>query len=181
MRRGTIGLSLIVAFTGCQATERTIKVGILLPNSATGEVATYAKYTLDGINLAAKKKTFRVNGKRIELVYPEKYAGDPQTTADALRELKEKGAKIVIGPLTSAEAQAILPVMSEVKVPVILPAATLNSLSENDWIWRVCISNKQMAVAIAYAAKDILKVKEAAVISFTNNPYSQELAESFRN
>ncbi|MEO0138861.1 MAG: ABC transporter substrate-binding protein [candidate division WOR-3 bacterium] len=181
MKRGIFMFSALLFMAGCQAAERTIKVGILLPNNASGEIATYSKYTLDGINLAAKSKNFRVNGKRIEFVYPERYSGDPSTTADALRELKEKGAKIVIGPLTSAEAQAILPVMSEVKVPVILPAATLNSLTDNEWVWRVCISNKQMAVAAAYAAKDILKVKEVAIVSFTNNPYSQELAESFRN
>lgn len=181
MKRGILLFPAIFLIVGCQPAERTIKVGILLPNSASGELATYAKYTLDGINLAAKSKNFRVNGKRIEFVYPERYSGDPSTTVDALKELKEKGAKIVIGPLTSAEAQAILPVISEVKVPVILPAATLNSLTDNEWIWRVCISDKQMAVAAAYATKDILKVKEVAIVSFTNNPYSQELAESFRN
>lgn len=165
----------------CQPAERTIKVGILLPNAATGEIATYSKYTLDGIQLAAKSKNFRANGRRIEFVYPERYAGDPSTTVEALKELKEKGAKIVIGPLTSAEAQSIISVMNEVRVPVILPAATLNSLTDNEWIWRACINDKQMAVAAAFAAKDILRLKEIAIVLFSNNPYSQELAESFRN
>ncbi len=180
MRRIAISVLPMLALS-CQPTERTIKVGILLPNAATGEIATYSKYTLDGIQLAAKSKNFRANGRRIEFVYPERYSGDPSTTIDALKELKEKGAKIVIGPLTSAEAQSIIPVMNEVKVPVILPAATLNSLTDNEWIWRACISDKQMAVAAAFAAKDILKLKEVAIVSFSNNPYSQELAESFRN
>jgi branched-chain amino acid transport system substrate-binding protein len=179
--RGRIALISLALLFGCQPTERSVKIGLLIPNSATGELATYAKYVQDGVTLAAKSKNFRVKGMRIEFVYPERYSGDPMTTADALRELKGKGAKVIIGPITSSEAIAILPALSQIKIPVILPAATLNNLTDNEWVWRVSISNRQMAVATAYTAKDFLKLKEVGIVAFSNNPYSLELAEAFRN
>ncbi len=179
--RGRLAIFSLILLLGCQPAERTIKIGILIPNMATGELATYAKYVQDGITLAAKSKNFRVKGMRIEFVYPDRYSGDPSYTSEALKELKEKGAKIIIGPITSSEAKAMLPALSQVKLPVILPAATLNSLTDNEWVWRVSISNKQMAVAAAYTAKDFLKLKEVGVVSFSDNPYSLELAEAFRN
>ena len=179
MRRSAL-VSVALLF-GCQPAERTVKIGLLIPNAATGELATYSNYVRDGVTLAAKSKNFRVKGMRVEFVYPERYSGDPSTSADALRELKDKGAKMVIGPITSSEARAILPILSQVKLPVILPAATLNELTDNEWVWRVSIGNRQMAVAAAYTAKDFLKLQEVGVVSFSNNPYSLELAEGFRN
>ncbi len=156
-------------------------MGLLIPTNASGDIATYSKQVKDGIYLAAKQRNFRVNKHRVEFVLPEKYDGDPADAPAALEELKKKGAKIVIGPITSGEALAIKDAVNRLKLPTIVPTATANGITKGtDWIWRICVTNKHMAVASAYMGQSFLGVKEAVVLEKKGDTYSQEIGDYFQ-
>ncbi len=166
---------------GCQPAEKVIKVGLLLPTNASGDVATYSKQVKNGIYLAAKRANFRIDNRRVEFVLPEKYDGNPSSAPDALKELKEKGAKIIIGPLTSSEALAIKQEVDRLKIPTFVPTATANDVTKNTrWIWRICVTNKHMAVASAYMTQSFLDVKEVVVLEKEGDAYSKEIGDYFK-
>ncbi len=166
---------------GCQPAERVVKVGLLLPTNASGDIATYSKQVKNGIYLAAKQSDFRINKHKVEFVLPEKYDGKPEDAPKAFEELVKKGAKIIIGPITSAEALAIKDVVNRKKVPVFVPTATANDITKDTrWIWRICVTNKHMAVASAYMAHSFLNAKEAVVLEEKGNTYSQEIGDNFQ-
>ncbi|NPA80293.1 MAG: ABC transporter substrate-binding protein [Thermotogae bacterium] len=182
MRKLTLLTSVLgLLALGCQPAEKVVKIGLLLPTNASGDIATYSKQVKNGIYLAAKLQDFRIGNRKVEFVLPEKYDGSPEHVSDALKELKEKGARVVIGPITSAEALAMKDMVNKLRIPTFVPTATANGITENtDWIWRVCVTNRHMAVASAYMAEGFLKVREAVVLKRANDSYSKEIAEDFR-
>ena len=174
-------LALTVALVGCQPAERVVKIGLLLPTNASGDIATYSKQVKNGIYLAAKQSDFRINKHKVEFILPEKYDGKPEDAPKAFEELVKKGAKVIIGPITSAEALAIRDIANSKKVPVFVPTATANDVTEGArWIWRICVTNKHMAVASAYMAQGFLNAKEAVVLEEKGNTYSQEIGDNFQ-
>ncbi len=56
-------------------------------------------------------------------------ASDPQTALMALLALKAQGIKFVIGPVSSAECAAVLPVANSLGMILISPASTATSLA----------------------------------------------------
>jgi branched-chain amino acid transport system substrate-binding protein len=166
---------------GCQPAEKVVKVGLLLPTNASGDIATYSKQVKNGIYLAAKSINFRIDSRRVEFILPEKYDGRPSAAPDALKELKNKGAKIIIGPLTSGEALAIKEVVDRMKIPTFVPTAAANDVTKDTkWIWRICVTNKHMAVAAAYMSQSFLNVKEAVVLEKEGDAYSKEIGDYFQ-
>ncbi len=179
MRRFLLALSVVML--GCQPAEKVIKVGLLLPTNASGDIATYSKQVKNGIYLAAKHTNFRIDSRRVEFILPEKYDGSPSSTLKALKELKEKGAKIIIGPLTSSEALAIKQEVERMKIPTFVPTATANDITKNtEWIWRICVTNKHMAVASAYMSQSFLNTREVVILEKEGDAYSKEIGDYFK-
>lgn len=170
----------LLGVLGCTPAEKVVKIGLLLPTNASGDIATYAKEVKNGIYLAAKRMNFRVNGRKVEFVLPQNYDGSPDNAQAALEELLKAGARVVIGPLTSDEALKIKSLVEQKGVPTFVPTATADGLTEGvEWIWRVCVTNKHMAIASAYMSKGFLNVKEVAVLFKEGDPYSEELGTYF--
>ncbi|NPB02845.1 MAG: ABC transporter substrate-binding protein [Thermotogae bacterium] len=181
MRRLGLALAIGVILFGCQPAERVVKVGLLLPTNATGDIATYSKQVKDGVYLAAKKRNFRIGKRKVEFLLPSKYDGSPQHTLEALKELKAKGARVIIGPITSSEALVIKDAVEKMKIPTFVPTATANDVTKDvNWIWRICVTNKHMAAASAYMAQSFLKVKESVVLKRSGDSYSEEIANNFQ-
>ena len=177
MRKLIAGLGLL-ALAGCQ--PKTVKVGVVLPLSASGEVSGYARDVLNGVYLALDELGGTVRGAKIEVIEQD-YAGDEAKLAEAIKNLDQQGVVAIIGPLTSADVLSVKGLIKERKIPVLVPAATLNSATEEcDYMWRVCINNAYMAQAVAYLLGRELGIKEAAVIEQSGNPYSEELTTNFR-
>ncbi len=177
MRKLIAGLGLL-ALVGCQ--PKTVKVGVVLPLSASGEVSSYARDVLNGVYLALDELGAAVRGAKIEVIEQD-YAGDEAKLADAIKNLDQQGVVAIIGPLTSADVLSIKGLIKERKIPVLVPAATLNSATEEcDYMWRVCVNNSYMGQAAAYLLARELGLREAAIVEQSGNPYSEELTTNFR-
>jgi len=99
---------------------RPATIGVLLP--LTGPYAQYGKDALRGIRLAYASLEYRQN----VVLQVEDTASDPQDCVLAYRRLLSEGADIVIGPLLTKNAAALLPQLTGD-----MPVLSLSSLPEN--------------------------------------------------
>lgn len=118
-------------------------------------------------------------GRRVELLEI-----DNQSTAlgsrEAARDAVKAGVAAVIGPSWSSHAMAMAPVLQKAGIPMIGATTTAPEVTQvGDYIFRVCYTNRQQALALArFAARD-LKAESAAVLSIAGDVYSEGLAEAF--
>lgn len=103
--------------TAAAALKGKLVCGLLLP--LTGEFASYGSQVKKGVELA-----HRIKGSsniHLEVYDTGSRAGGSR---EGTRILLRKGAKVIIGPLTSAEVQAAVPLASQAGVVVISPTST---------------------------------------------------------
>ena len=66
-------------------------------------------------------------------------AGDPQQAAQQMQALVDSGVKVFVGPSSSSQAQAVLPVANAAGVLVVSESSTAQSLAiPNDALYRMC-------------------------------------------
>jgi branched-chain amino acid transport system substrate-binding protein len=87
-------------------------VGLLLPLS--GQNASLGQGMLD----AAQMALFDIQNGRVQLL-PRDTRGTAEGATAAAREALDQGARLLIGPLTAAEVEAVKPVAAERGVPVL--------------------------------------------------------------
>ncbi|HBC85358.1 MAG TPA: hypothetical protein DCZ94_00220 [Lentisphaeria bacterium] len=158
-----------------------IKVGINLPLS--GNLTSYGKATLDGMKLKADEINAAggINGNKLLLII-EDNKGDQTETRNAYKKLAGSDKVVaVLGPITSTNAIAVRRDAAEIKVPVISPTATNDSVTpRNPYMFRACFNDSfQGKIAANYAFNE-KKFKTAAVLVDMNSDYSKGLCKNFK-
>ncbi|MEO0180140.1 MAG: ABC transporter substrate-binding protein [candidate division WOR-3 bacterium] len=173
---GVLGLMSI----GCPQKPKEVKIGVLLPLSASGELSGYARDILNGVYMGLAETGDKVQGATIKIIEKD-YAGDPSKLEAILKELEAEGVVAVIGPVTSTDALAIKATVNAMSLPTLTPSATYNNVIEgSNYLWRVCASNKHIGQAAAHlAGPEGLGLEEVAIVELDGNPYSEELASNF--
>lgn len=92
----------------------SVKVGMLLPLSATGN----AGKTAEALKQAAELALFEFNNPDIVLV-PKDDQGTAAGAQAAARELMDQGVELIIGPLFAQSVAAAAPIARERNVPII--------------------------------------------------------------
>lgn len=111
-------------------------------------------------------------------------ATNPQVSTDAARALVNvDGAEIIIGPVSSGSTLAVA---NAVTIPTntlhISPAATspaMTILEDNDFVFRVRVSDSIQGVILARLARELGYDKAAAI--YINNAYGDGLANIFKD
>ena len=111
-------------------------------------------------------------------------ATNPQVSTDAARALVNvDGAEVVIGPVSSGSTLAVA---NAVTIPTntlhISPAATspaMTILEDNDFVFRVRVSDSIQGVILARLARELGYDKAAAI--YINNAYGDGLANIFKD
>ena len=177
-----------MALTGCGGGETggeesdTIKIGVNYELS--GAVATYGQSSLDGVELAIEEVNAAggVLGKQIELVTIDNKSDAAEVVSVATRLMTEEGVCAVIGPATSGNFKAELPIALENGIPVISGSATANDVTEGatqEYTFRICFSDDFQGVAMANYAAKTLGAKKVAVVQDKSSDYAEGLAASF--
>jgi urea transport system substrate-binding protein len=108
----------LAAAPGANSAE-PIKVGAVLPFS--GGVELYGRQAKLGLDLAAKdiNAAGGILGRPVEVVYADDKT-DPAVATDVTRRLIERdGAVALVGPITSRNLDAIVPVVESLKTPLL--------------------------------------------------------------
>lgn len=186
-----LGLSLLA---GCGTTGASsnsgssgeIKVGGLF--ELTGGVAEFGTKGMRGAELAFEEQNAKggvLGGKKIKLVTADNKSDSGESTAQATKLVTQEKVVAIIGPMTTGNTLAAIPVVSDNKVPLITPSGTNAKLTINEkgqlnkWIFRACFVDDFQGEVAANYALDSLKAKKAAFIVDQKGDYAKGLATAF--
>ena len=104
-------------------------VGVILPT--TGAAASYGESIESGIRLALSDARERGDlPAGFEVVWADTGSDPARAVAEFRKVVEERGAKMVIGGATSAEAVALIPVLDELDVVCLSPSASAPGLAQ---------------------------------------------------
>jgi ABC-type branched-subunit amino acid transport system substrate-binding protein len=145
------------------------RVGLLVPLS--GSNAQLGRALLD----AAQMALYEVGDDKLQLM-PRDTQGAPAVAADAARQVIAGGARLIIGPLTAGEVEAVKPVASAAGVPV-LAFSTATQLAGDGTYLMGFLPRQEIERVTAYAHAH--GVNKLAVLA-PRSPYGEIAVEALR-
>ncbi|MDB5573710.1 MAG: h16 [Tardiphaga sp.] len=130
---GSLALALSIALTGT-ALARDIKVVHVYDK--TGALEAYAKQTQAGLLLGleyATKGTMMVGNDKIVIIERDNQGKPDVAKAQLAAAYSDDGADIAIGPTSSNNALAMLPVAEEYKKILLVEPAVADSITGAKW------------------------------------------------
>lgn len=169
---------------GNTVTGDTIKLGVNYELS--GGVASYGQSSVDGIKLAVEQVNAAggVKGKKIDLVQVDNKSEAAESTTLATKLMTQDKVLAVLGPATSGNFKAQIPVALKNKVPVVSGSATADDVTVDaqgvkEYAFRVCFNDSFQGTAAANYSATKFNAKSAVIIKDTASDYSKGLAENF--
>jgi branched-chain amino acid transport system substrate-binding protein len=181
-RQWLLVLSLMLTMVGLtvrcgSGKSGEVTVGIIAPLSGPG--AVWGDWLKQGVALAREEYSSKLRTTRIKLTY-EDSQGDPAKAVAAIQKLIDiDRAKVIYGPLTSAEVLAVAPIAEKKKVVLLTPSASSRDISRaGDYIFRTYPSDQMQSVGLAEYAWDDVKARRYAVV-YSGNDFGQGVADDF--
>lgn len=184
-----VSLILILSLTVLPACSNSggdvIKVGANF--ELTGGVASFGQSSVNGIKLAFEEvnKNGGVLGKQLELVTADNKSDASESTLAATKLVTQDKVVALLGPVTSTNSLAAVPVAQDNKIPMVTPTATNPKVTVtedgklNDYIFRSCFIDPFQGTVMANFASNELKAKTAAVYIDNASDYAKGLAQFF--
>ncbi len=122
-------LAVALALPG-MASAATVKIGFI--NSITGPEAPIGENLTNGVTLAMED--LKKKGIDVQLL-KEDDTGKPQISMSAMEKLAGQGVAGVVGPYTSACANAVAKLAEKYKVPLLIPAAAKEEITRQGYKW----------------------------------------------
>jgi branched-chain amino acid transport system substrate-binding protein len=170
---------------GEAATE--VKIGINY--ELTGPVASYGQSSVDGIMMAFDEinEAGGIDGKiKIVHVKVDNKSEPAEATSLATRLMTQDKVVACLGPATSGDFMATIPVAMGNKIPIISASATADegvtidtSGNVNDYVFRLCFNDSFQGVTMANFAADNLGATKAVLIQDKSSDYAEGLAKNF--
>lgn len=164
-----------------------IKVGVNY--ELTGGVASYGQSSVDGIMMAFDEINAAggIDGKQIIPVKIDNKSEASEATSVATRLMTQEGVVLSVGPATSGNFMATIPVAQQNKVPVLSSSSTADEGVTTDadgnvyeYAFRLCFNDSFQGITMANFASNNLGAKKAVIIKDTSSDYGKGLAENFR-
>jgi len=161
----------------------TIKIGI--NTEMTGAVASYGTAEQHGYDLAIKLTNANggVLGKQIEVVELDNKSDSAESTSVATRLVSEK-VSLILGPATTGDVQAELPVCEDSKIPMVTPSATGETVMMNgdkayQYAYRTCFKDSYQGEILSKFVKNNLGMSNVVVLFDNNQDYTVGVKNSF--
>ncbi len=173
---------LAVSLTACGgdngADATTFKIGGIGPT--TGGAAIYGSAVMNAAQLAVEEINAAggVNGYELELNFQDD-EHDAEKSVNAYNTVRDWGAKIILGSVTSAPCIAVAEKTQADSVFQITPSGTAVDCVKYDNAFRVCFSDPTQGVIAAQYIKSNTLGTKVAVIYDSSDTYSTGIYESF--
>lgn len=163
-----------------------VKIGINYELS--GEVATYGQASRDGIMMAFDEINAAggINGMEIVPIVQDNKSESAEATSLATKLMTQQGVVACLGPATSGNFMATIPVAMQNSIPIISASATADkgvttdaSGNVNEYVFRLCFNDSFQGVTMATFAKNNLNATKAVIIQDKSSDYGEGLAENF--
>ncbi|HRD90456.1 MAG TPA: ABC transporter substrate-binding protein [Accumulibacter sp.] len=163
------------------APPEPVRIGFL--GGLSGRVADLGIGGRNGAILAVEQRNRRggINGRPIELI-AEDDQQDPEVAKQAVARLIARPVEVIIGPMTSAMAIAVVPQINATTIPLIAPTVTTNALTGiDDQFFRVVAPTARHVFKSAeyhYQERGLRRV--LLVCDLRNKAYAESWAGDFR-
>jgi len=167
-------LAVGLAFPGLAAAQ-SLKIGVI--NSVTGPEAPIGENLTNGIKLA--EEDLAKSGTKVELVW-EDDTGKPQIAMSAMEKLATRdGVAGVVGPYTSASANAVAKLAQRYQVPLLVPAAAKEEITRQgyQWVYRLNAPANVYARVLLDAVTQFGKPKTIAFV-YENTDFGTSTADA---
>ncbi len=161
MRHGI--LSSLMAFGLALQAQTPLKIGII--NCATGTQAPIGEYMSNGYKLALED--LQKKGIKVELVI-EDDTGKPQVSMSAMEKLVTRDrVAAVVGPYSSACANAVSKLAEKYKVPLLVPVASKEEITRQNqkYVFRLSATTEDYAAILISMAQKLGKPKTMAILN----------------
>jgi branched-chain amino acid transport system substrate-binding protein len=157
--------------------KKTVYIGAALP--LTGGLQTYGIGAKNAVELAVEDANKMCPNFEFKLLV-EDTGTDPQQALQKLQTLYAKGAKLIVGPMSSREASALKSFADQNKILIFSPSSTSPLLAiPGDWVYRIVPTDFAQAMAIADLLR-YLGVKRAVII-YRNDAWGVGLSNAIVN
>lgn len=171
---------------GNEQSGDTIKIGVNLELS--GAVAAYGNQEKDGIEMAVKEinDAGGIDGKNIEIIMKDNKSDSTEAVSVTTSLTTKDKVVAMIGPATSAAVKSSLPNATKVKVPLVTPSGTDDSITlQGDavqpYAFRTCFQDSFQGKVLAVYATDTLNAKKAAILGDNSSDYAKGLTTAFKD
>ncbi len=176
LRRAALVLVIFCFIAGCGGAP---VVGVFLPT--TGETSTYGEAVESGMRLALNEaRELGSLPPKFEVIWKDTES-DPKKAIDLYKQLvNDRGARIVVGGATSAEAIELIPFLDEMNIICISPSASAPGLAEKSRLfYRVYPSDELEGHTAGQFLFERLRVSK--VVLYTgNSEYTRGIEPEFR-
>jgi branched-chain amino acid transport system substrate-binding protein len=176
MASRVIGVLLAVCLTiPGLSLAANVKIGVI--NSMTGPEAPIGENITNGIKLA--QEDLKKKGINAELIW-EDDTGKPQISMSAMEKLATRdNVAGVVGPYTSACANAVAKLAEKYKVPLLIPAAAKEEITRQGykWVYRMNAPADVYASVVIDAALTLGKPRTIAFI-YENTDFGTSTTKS---
>ncbi len=170
----------LLAASSCAPPE-PVRIGFL--GGLSGRVADLGIGGRNGAILAVEQRNQRggINGRPIELI-AEDDQQDPEVARQAVARLLARPVEVIIGPMTSAMAMAVVPQVNATTVPLVSPTVTTNALTGiDDQFFRVVAPTARHVFKSAdYHYRQLGLRRIVLVCDLRNKAYTDSWAGDFR-
>lgn len=166
-----------------------IKVGVNYELS--GGVATYGTHAKNGIELAIEEINAAggvLGGRMLQPIILDNKSDNAESLSVATRLIADEGVVAHLGPATTGNTLAAIPVATEYKVPLLTTSATNPDVTVDpqtgqtrEYIFRTCFIDPPQAIVAADFIFNELGLKKAAVYYDNTNDYSKGLSKVFKD
>jgi branched-chain amino acid transport system substrate-binding protein len=182
-----ISVALVAGLAPPLRAEAPLKVGVVLPLSGRNAVAGQSnlfgmRLVIDTINASGGIKSLR--GAPIELVVADNASAAVSSAGEARRLIQNEGVAFILGPYSTPEAEATVPVTERAGVGMISTQASYDGLFERQYkgFTTVSMTSSQFGKSYAEFVKWLGRSKGATIktvaITYPDNDYGQTAAKS---
>lgn len=161
--------------------NKIFTMGVLLP--ASGDDISLSSALLNGVRLAVDEHNSDgtdVNLK-VKIVFRESFP-DASSTRQAVRELQDEGAELIVGPLYSDEAEVAAQVAEELGVVLVAPLATDDTITRNRrFTFQANPSIAMRGRLMAQFAINALRLGTFAIVAEQSSTIGDEMASGFED
>ena len=175
-----VGAVSLFLLPSCERKE-PIKIGFI--GGLSGRVADLGVGGRNGVQLAVEKVNAAggIGGRLIELVVKDDQQ-NPATARQAVTDLLDQKVELIIGPMTSAMAMAVLPQINKARTVLLSPTVTTTELfGIDDFFVRVTATTREYAAKSArYQFQQRGARTVAAIYDRSNLAYTASWLDDFR-
>lgn len=172
-------LSILMLLGGCQNSE-PVKIGFIGGLSGrNGDLGTAgrdgAQLAVDTINSAGG-----INGRKVELLVRDDKS-DPEQGKLEVATLLKAGVIAIVGPMTSALAEATIPATNNAKVAMVSPTVSSAAFNnKDDYFFHVNLNQDTARATAEYMVKNLNVAYPVVISDISNKAYTGTVAAVFK-